>query len=259
MLSNAKKIMMKKVGLFLMFVALSYSSVAQNVVTEIHGKQIKVDGTSGIKDEYETFVAPYKQQINRDLDKVLANNPQLLDKTKGTELQSNIGDLFAQVVLDKSNKVLFEREKIKADISILNFGGIRAVIPAGNVTARNAFEVMPFENSAVVLEVTADVIIDYIKFFIKDKRAHPFTGLTFTITKDNKPKDIKIGGKDIEFGKKYYIATNDYLANGGDKMEFFTRATKRYVLDYKLRDMLIDYFIDVDVINVPTAIKVIKE
>ena len=151
---------MKHFGLILTLFTLSLTTNAQNVVTEIHGKQVRVDASVGLKQEYEDLIAPYKQQINKDLDKILAYNPQLLDKTKGNQFQSNIGDLFAQVTLDKANKVFTEREKKLADIAILNNGGIRAVIPMGNVTARSAFEVMPFENGAVILEVKGQTILD---------------------------------------------------------------------------------------------------
>ena len=250
---------MKHFGLILTLFTLSLTTYAQNVVTEIHGKQVRVDASVGFKQEYEDLIAPYKQQINKDLDKILAYNPQLLDKTKGNQFQSNIGDLFAQVTLDKANKVFTEREKKLADIAILNNGGIRAVIPMGNVTARSAFEVMPFENGAVILEVKGQTILDFINFFIKEKKPHPFAGMSFTITADKKAKDIKIGTNALELEKTYYIVTNDYLASGGDRMEFFLKASRKIDLDYKLRDMLIDYFIDVDVVSVPKAIKVTQE
>jgi 2',3'-cyclic-nucleotide 2'-phosphodiesterase (5'-nucleotidase family) len=249
---------MKHFGLILTLFTLSLTTQAQNVVTEIHGKQVKVDASVATKQEYEDLIAPYKLQINRDLDKNLAYNPQVLDKTKG-KWQTNIGDLFAQVILDKSNKVFLEREKKTCDISILNNGGIRALVPMGNVTARSAFEVMPFENSGVVLELKGAQVLEFVNFFIKEKKPHPIAGLSFTITADNKAKDIKVGEAPLDLEKIYYVATNDYLATGGDRMEFFLKAIKKHTLDYKLRDMLIDYFIDVDVVSVPKGIKVTQE
>ncbi|AEW86242.1 hypothetical protein B0A78_00560 [Flavobacterium columnare NBRC 100251 = ATCC 23463] len=250
---------MKHFGLILTLITFSFTTNAQNVVKEIHGKQIKVEASVGSIQEYETLIAPYRQQINKDLDKVLAYNPQLLDKTKGTKFQSNIGDLFAEIILERSSQVLKERENKVADISVLNSGGIRTVIPLGNVTARNAFEVMPFENAAMILEVKGDVILDFINFFIKEKKPHPFAGMSFTISSDNKPKDIKIGKNDLDLEKTYYVAANDYLASGGDRMEFFLKATRKISIDYKLRDMLIDYFDSVDIVKVPQITKVTQE
>ena len=46
----------------------------------------------------------------------------------------------------------------------------------------------------------------------------------------------------MDLNKIYYVATNDYLANGGDNMTFFTKNTQKYKTDYKIRNLLIDYF-----------------
>lgn len=249
---------MKHFGLILTLFTFIATSNAQEVVSTIEGKQIKVTEAVAGKSEYEALITPYRDQINRDLDKVLAYNPTILDKTKG-QWQTNIGDLLAKVTFDKGNKVFEERTKMKIDVCILNHGGIRAMIGQGNVSARNAFEVMPFENSATVLELEGKYLIEFVEYFIKEKKPHPIAGLTFTITADGKYKDVKINNEPIVLDKIYNVVTNDYLASGGDKMEFLKKAVKTHPLDYKLRDMLIDYFIDVDVVKVPQDIKVIQE
>lgn len=249
---------MKHFGLILTLFTFIATSNAQEVVSTIEGKQIKITEAITGKSEYESLITPYRDQINRDLDKILAYNPIILDKTKG-QWQSNIGDLLAKVTLDKGNRVFEERTKKKIDVCILNHGGIRAMIGQGNVTARTAFEVMPFENAAVVIELEGKYLIEFVAYFIKEKKAHPMTGLTFVIGTDGKYKDIKVNGEPIVLDKVYNVVTNDYLASGGDKMEFLKKATKTHSLDYKLRNMLIDYFIDVDVVKVPSEIKVIQE
>ncbi|MES2810989.1 MAG: 5'-nucleotidase [Bacteroidota bacterium] len=249
---------MKHFGLILTLLTFITISNAQEVVSTIEGKQVKVTEAVTGKAEYEELIAPYRNQINRDLDKILAYNPNILDKTKG-QWQSNIGDLLAQVTFEKGNKVFEERTKKKVDVCVLNHGGIRAMMGQGNVSARNAFEVMPFENSATVIELEGKYLVEFVEYFIKEKKPHPIAGLTFTITADGKHKDIKVNNEPIVLDKIYNVVTNDYLASGGDKMEFFKKAIKAHPLDYKLRDMLIDYFIDVEVVKVPHDIKVIQE
>ncbi len=249
---------MKHFGLILTLLTFFTTSYAQDVVSVIEGKQVKVTEAAENKAEYDAVIAPYRTQINRDLDKILAYNPTILDKTKG-QWQSNIGDLLANVTLEKGNKVFEERTKKKVDLCILNHGGIRAMIGQGNVTARNAFEVMPFENAAVVIEIEGKYLVDFVTYFIKEKKPHPIAGLTFTITANGTSKDIKINKEPIVLDKVYNLVTNDYLASGGDKMEFLKKSTKTHLLDYKLRDMLIDYFNDVEIIKVPSEIKVIQE
>jgi 2',3'-cyclic-nucleotide 2'-phosphodiesterase (5'-nucleotidase family) len=249
---------MKHFGLILTLLTFITASNAQEVVSVIEGKQVKVTEAAENKADYEAAIVPYRSQINRDLDKVLAYNPTILDKSKG-KWQSNIGDLLAKVTLEKGNKVFEERTKNKVDVCILNHGGIRAMIGQGNVSARNAFEVMPFENAAVVLEIEGKYLVEFVNFFLKEKKPHPIDGMTFKITADGKYKDLKIKNEPIVLDKVYNLVTNDYLASGGDKMEFLKNAKKTHPLDYKLRSMLIDYFEDVDVVKVPTEIKIIQE
>ena len=63
----------------------------------------------------------------------------------------------------------------------------------------------------------------------------------------------------MEDDKTYYVATSDYLANGGDSMNFFKKGVQKYDLNYKLRDILIDYFKSVNPIPVPRDIRVTQE
>ena len=87
-----------------------------------------------------------------------------------------------------------------------------------------------------------------LNYIITEKKPHPISGLTFTIGADQKPKNIQIQGKPFYPNQIYYVGTNDYLSNGGDNMNFFKKGIYKYDLDYKLRNILIDYFKDVDTI-----------
>jgi 2',3'-cyclic-nucleotide 2'-phosphodiesterase (5'-nucleotidase family) len=83
--------------------------------------------------------------------------------------------------------------------------------------------------------------------------------MTFTIGKDGLAKNILIQGKPLELDKTYLVGTNDYLANGGDNMNFFKKGTAKYDLDYKLRNILIDYFKDVDTVPKITDVRITVE
>jgi len=100
--------------------------------------------------------------------------------------------------------------------------------------------------------------MEMIRFIIADKKPHPLTGLTFTIDKTGQPVNILIQGKGIETNKLYFVATNDYLYNGGDNMTFFKKG-KLFETDYKLRNVLIDYFKDVDTIPIIKDVKITVE
>jgi 2',3'-cyclic-nucleotide 2'-phosphodiesterase (5'-nucleotidase family) len=88
----------------------------------------------------------------------------------------------------------------------------------------------------------SEQILEMIRYIITEKKPHPLSGLTFTIAKDGSPKDVLIAGKPLEADRTYHCVTNDYLYMGGDNMTFFAKGGKSYALDYKLRNVLIDYF-----------------
>jgi 2',3'-cyclic-nucleotide 2'-phosphodiesterase (5'-nucleotidase family) len=227
-------------------------------VTKIEAKQININETTTSVSEYEKYIAPYRDQINKDLNTVLTYCPETLDKSKG-EWQSNIGDMLANAVLEKTNAVFFKRENKNIDFCLLNHGGIRAILPKGDVTTRTAFEIMPFENTAIVIALNGEQITEMVNQIIKQKKPHPISGITFTIDKDNIGTTIKIKNENLDAKRVYYVVTSDYLANGGDNMTFFKKGIKSFDLDYKLRNVLIDYFKEVDIIPVVSEIKITKE
>jgi len=247
--------------LFVIFLTLFLiSSCSKNNynLTKIEGKQLPVTEKAAETPEIENFIRPYRDHINKDLDNVLAYCPETLDKSTG-KWQTGIGSLMADVCVLRGNIVFNAREKKNIDLCLLNHGGIRAILPKGNVTTRSAFEIMPFENSLVVLALKGEQISEIAAYIIKEKKPQPLSGMTFTITKDNKAKNIMVQGNPLDLNKTYYVATNDYLANGGDSMTFFAKNTQKFDLNYKLRDVLIDYFKEVDTVVAPKNIRITEE
>jgi 2',3'-cyclic-nucleotide 2'-phosphodiesterase (5'-nucleotidase family) len=252
----------KQFVLILTFLLLLSCNSKHYFITKIEGEKISIDksnkDSTAIVNQIENFVKPYRDHIDADLSKVLSFSPETLDKSKG-QWQTNIGNFLADVALQKCNPIFYKQENQNIDICLFNHGGIRSIIPKGNVTARNAFEVMPFENSAIVVALNENQILEIIKYFILEKKPHPLNGLTFTIDAMENPKNILINGKPLDRNKKYFVLTSDYLANGGDNMKFFTESNEKYDLNYKLRNILIDYFKENDTLKINHDIRIVKE
>ena len=227
-------------------------------VSRIEGKKIGITEKQSSNPEIEAFIKPYREHIDKDLSEVLAYCPETLEKSKG-EWQTNIGSFLADVTLEKSNKIFISREKKSIDICLLNHGGIRSIIPKGDVTARTAYEIMPFENSAIVIALKGEQIVEIANYIVAEKKPHPLAGMTFTIDKNNVVKNIMVQGKSVENDALYYVVTSDYLSNGGDNMTFFKKGIQTFDLDYKLRNILIDYFKEVDTLRINKDIRITKE
>lgn len=218
----------------------------QYVINKTIATEYKINDSLSKNTAIEQFITPYRNHINKDLSTVIAYAPEMLDK-KG-DWQTTIGNLLADITLQKCNPVFYKREQKSIDICLLNHGGIRSVIPKGDVTARVAYEVMPFENSAFVVALKGEQIQEMVNYIIANKKPHPLSGMSFTIDKNNIAINVLIQGIPLDNNATYYVVTSDYLVNGGDNMNFFSKATAKYDLDYKLRNIIIDYFNEVDTI-----------
>jgi 2',3'-cyclic-nucleotide 2'-phosphodiesterase (5'-nucleotidase family) len=249
-LKNLKKYIVLRKRLLIIPGILMFFSCAQNFqANRVEGRQIPITAALNESSQVEKIIVPYRNHIERELNTVLAFAPKTLDKSQGRD-ETALGNLMADIALDRANYVMERRMGKKAEIALLNFGGIRSIIPAGNVTTRTAFELMPFENSLVVAELPAASIQKLIDYILSERKAHPVAGLRFNIAAD-KAVDILVDGKPLQ-DRNYLVVTSDYLLNGGDNMMFFQDAVQVIELDYKLRNALIDHFKSVDTLQAKT-------
>ena len=153
--------------LFLTFILGVSCSQQKLYVTKIEGKEIGITNQYQEVAAIEQFIKPYREHIDQDLSTVLAMAPQTLDKNG--EWQTAMGNMFSDAVMLKGNPVFMAREKKAMDLVLLNHGGIRSIIPQGDVTARTAFEIMPFENSLVVIALKGEQIEEMLQYIITEK------------------------------------------------------------------------------------------
>ena len=224
----------------------------------VEGKKIEVNKNYTKNENIDSYITPYRNHINKDLDSVISYCPETLDKSKG-EWQSNIGNFMSDACMEMANPVFMKQQNKQIDIILLNSGGIRSLIPKGNITKRNAFEVMPFENSLIVIALKGEQIKALAQHIITEKKPHPLNGLKIILNKENVITNILFKDQPIENNEIYYVGTSDYLANGGDNMTFFLKNEGTYDLNYKIRNVLIDYFYIHKTIEASNSPRIIKE
>jgi 2',3'-cyclic-nucleotide 2'-phosphodiesterase (5'-nucleotidase family) len=242
--------------LTLLFISSCKIKAYRNYLVE--GKKIEVNNTYPTKESIDAYITPYRTHINKDLDSIISFCPETLDKSKG-EWQTNIGNFMADACMELANPIFLKLQNKPIDIILLNSGGIRSIIPKGNITKRNAFEVMPFENSLIVVALKGEQIIALAQHIIKEKKPHPLNGLKIILTNENVISNVLFKNQTIENNTIYYVATSDYLANGGDNMTFFLKNEGSYDLNYKIRNVLIDYFYQHKTIEASSLPRIIKE
>nr|WP_321486668.1 5'-nucleotidase [uncultured Draconibacterium sp.] len=181
--------------------------------------------------------APYRNILEKDMNRMLAISEKELVKEKPESLLTNF---LADLLLEQGAVVANDHQlNFTPAVSFFNYGGIRSSLPKGEITVGNIFELMPFENELVFIELKGDKMQAFMDY-IADHGGGSVGGARMVIAND-KANDVKIGGKEIDFNKNYWLVTNDYVAAGGDGLEMLAENEQFINSGEKIRDAIIDY------------------
>tara|TARA_B110000908_G_scaffold162307_1_gene207601 strand:+ start:103 stop:744 length:642 start_codon:yes stop_codon:yes gene_type:complete len=180
------------------------------------------------------IIAPYQKGIEKEMNEVLSYTKINLTK-KGAE--SLLGNFVTDLCLNYTD----------AHMCVMNNGGLRTTINKGEITRGKLYELMPFENELVVLELDKDDYLGLLNYISK-RGGEPFSGINITMTENGEIVNYSEPVA-LSKGEKVKVLTSDYLADGGDKMSFF-KDKEQHKVGIKLRDAIIDYCSKTDTINV---------
>ena len=239
---------MKKLVQIIMIISLILSCNNSKIIVKVNSKNISINREIKPVKQVKDIIYPYKLNLDKTMNKVLSFSVDNYSKNDG-DYNTAIGNLMADAIFELTNPVFKDRTEKNIDMVLLNHGGIRSILPKGKVTTKTAYKLMPFENSVVVAAIKGSVVFEMINYLKTSNKAHPTSGLELVINANDSYKKIQIGGKAVDSEKLYYIATSDYLYKGGDRMEFFKKSDTLYKLNYKVRNVLLDYFSIHDTLN----------
>lgn len=208
-------------------------------------------------------VAEIQAAIDADYGQVFARTEVALDGEKSSVRtgETNLGDLIADAMLWQAGQT--DKE---VDAAITNGGGIRASIPAGEITKRDINTVLPFGNTLYVVTVTGAELLEALEaatgYAPETAGAFPqVAGLQFTVntgvpfaTEETYPNSTygkpaanhrvliqTVGGEAFDPAQTYTIVTNDFLGAGGDAYHAFGKASKGYDTGVPLDEVVMDY------------------
>lgn len=176
----------------------------------------------------------YKNQVAPVIGKVVGRSKVRLVRDYNRE--STLGSFVADVM----------REVSGADVAFENAGGLRADLPEGEVTNGNVLDALPFLNSLVVCEMTGAQIRQVLEQgFTLERGMMQVSGLraTYDMSRPAGQRliDLQINKSAVEDKKTYRVATNSFIAQGGDLYQVFLQ-TKQTDSGKALSDVVIDYF-----------------
>ncbi len=180
---------------------------------------------------------PYKKILEKDMSRVISYSEMEMEKAKP---ESSLTNFLADLLLSEGKEEAQKRGlDFQPQISYFNYGGIRAPLPKGDITVENIYELMPFDNEMVFVEFTGGQLQDFLNV-IAAKGGDSVGGVRFVIS-NKKAKNVLVNGKALNPDEKYWIVTNDYIANGGDDMTMFLQKQAIINTGEKIRDVIISY------------------
>jgi 2',3'-cyclic-nucleotide 2'-phosphodiesterase (5'-nucleotidase family) len=179
-----------------------------------------------------TTLLPYRDSLEKEVNAVLIQSEAVMVKAQP---ESALGNLLADILL-----VEVSRKYEKADIALLNYGGIRAALPKGDVTMGAVMEIMPFMNYVVILTLDGPLLQQLLDHWAA-KGGTPVSGVRF-VRKEGKATEITVGGKPFDINASYKLATIDYLAEGGDGCDFLKTAEISQRTPELLREIYVTAF-----------------
>ncbi len=181
----------------------------------------------------QAVVEVYGAEVDRLMDIVLGHADTALTVDRP---ESPLSNLVADVLRLSSGEVGPE-----ADLAIVNIGAVRSALPAGEITLRHVFEVLPFDNRYCLMTLTGAQLHRLFAEIWAEKSV-ALSGAVLTYDRSRRLVTGTVGGRPIAADSLYRVATIDYLAEGNSGMEVLRSVTCKSLSDSVfLRPLFIRY------------------
>jgi len=212
-------------------------------ITSINASLVTKEEAANLGEDADVLnvVTEIQAEIDKITSVVVGNTEIALDGERENVRtgETNLGNLITSAMVEATG----------ADVAITNGGGIRASIDVGEITKGEVITVLPFGNYVVVKEISGADLVAAIEHGIdaypETKGAFPHVaGLTFKFDPSqpagSRVVEAKVNGEELDPNKMYKVATNDFMAAGGDDYTMF--ADDKLIGEYPgLDEVLISY------------------
>jgi 2',3'-cyclic-nucleotide 2'-phosphodiesterase (5'-nucleotidase family) len=220
------------IGIFILAVVFTTACKIYYPVQE-NSTLVKVNTSFAADTAIKGFYKTYKDSLDKIMKVPLA---ELTDDLTKKLPESTLGNMMADILKVKTAE--YTNDKI--DVAILNYGGIRSSsLTKGMLNVEHAYLLMPFDNYVVEQTLTGQQLSDFCDSMAM-KKGWPVSGISFQI-KNDKAINILVNSAPLDLNKKYKVAINDYLANGGDGMAFL-KSIPQIQTGRLFRDAIMEYW-----------------
>ena len=220
--------MKSKALLLLLFVPV-YCVAQKQIITE----RIEVTNRLDAQPDREamTIMERYKPAVDSVMAPVLGES--LVGMSAGRP-ESLLSNWAADVMVEYSDFLDGKR----ADLGLVNVGGLRNNLPQGTVRRGNIILISPFDNRLAIVQLKGSDLTALMQDIAAVHGEGVSHEVRMTITSDGKLLDATISGQPIDPERTYRIATLDYLTEGNDKLYSLKKAIRVDVSDLFTRDCM---------------------
>jgi len=174
----------------------------------------------------QSFIKPYSDSLAKSMNQIIAYSDQNFIIERPC---SNLMNWSADALLAHETRSVKLSQPV---FCLLNTGGLRSGLNKGAITVGDMFKLMPFDNLVawVQLPVTA---LPQIAYYLEQSGGEPIANASL----ENGKLNINGLNDTHEF---VWLITSDYLATGGDKMQFFKLANSIQIKSSTLRSVFIE-------------------
>lgn len=199
------------------------------VPVQLQYAQESVNASANLDSHLIALYMPYKVKLDSAMHIVLVESSVEMNKQQP---ECALGNMLTDIMYSFA-----QQTGISPDLAISNYGGIRVgSLPAGVLTVEDAYKLMPFDNTLVVLPIKGDVLRQLIDH-AAESGGWPISHASYHIF-DGKAENILINGVPLSDEKTYKLVTNDYIAGGGDYCDMLKGITP-FTSEILIRDMII--------------------
>ena len=177
-----------------------------DVVQSYEVKQYFTSDYAIDKNLHQAIIA-YYEEINNQ-----AKN-RILNKTSSKLTEEKLGKIATDAMV----------KKYDAFIGVMNTGGVRSTIPAGNITYQQVYECFPFDNLIYTFNISGSTLLSFVNY----ASSFMYYNTGFSSMK-------------IDIGKTYKMAVIDYVFNSTYYTSYFKNVN--YTENEILRDVVVEYF-----------------
>lgn len=186
------------------------------------------------------MLQPYATKAASRLSEVIGFAEATFSSRNTRNEETAIGNLIA-------DSIQWFGAKWEADFAVQNGGGIRQDLSQGEISLKSIYDMIPFDNSICILTLDGTEVkglFDFIGAIQAGSGAFPQFSKEIKVVlnrETGKCEKVFIHGRPIDPGRTYKVATNSYLAAGGDDYTVFPKAKERFDTAVLLQPILIEY------------------